>query len=167
MSFVAAKNPDAFPSKKELQEDEEEQENGKISLRSAIETQWLASSLSDLPPPASGFHFTLNLTLNLLCWWFVIVVICCCYCSGDFLLYNPTNPTTRAAQADHLNGRSTDLGFVNLTQSGRMIIYPQTRTTWPVPTPNVYLSSFDMVVQPEATFLAAICYNDKDYPTHA
>jgi hypothetical protein len=39
MSFVAAKNPDALPSKKELQEDEEEQENGKISLRSTIETQ--------------------------------------------------------------------------------------------------------------------------------
>jgi hypothetical protein len=43
-----SKNPDAFPSKKELleagrmdlsNEDEEEQENGKISLRSAIETQ--------------------------------------------------------------------------------------------------------------------------------
>jgi hypothetical protein len=42
-----SKNPDAFPSKKELLEavrmdlsnkDEEEQENGKISLRSAIET---------------------------------------------------------------------------------------------------------------------------------
>ena len=43
-----SKNPDAFPSKKELleawrmdlsNEDEEEQENGKISLRSAIETR--------------------------------------------------------------------------------------------------------------------------------
>jgi hypothetical protein len=65
LSFVAVKNPDAFPSKKELLEagrmdlvdaianrggwlslgwdlsdkDEEEQENGKISLRFAIETQ--------------------------------------------------------------------------------------------------------------------------------
>jgi hypothetical protein len=65
LSFVAVKNPDAFPSKKELleagrmdlvdaianrggwlslgwdlsNEDEEEQENGKISLKSAIETQ--------------------------------------------------------------------------------------------------------------------------------
>ena len=43
-----SKNPDAFQSKKELlevgmmdlsDEDEKEQENGKISLRSAIETQ--------------------------------------------------------------------------------------------------------------------------------
>ena len=43
-----SKNPNAFPSKKEhlevgrmdlSDEDEEEQENGKISLRSAIETQ--------------------------------------------------------------------------------------------------------------------------------
>ena len=65
LSFIAAENPDTFSSKKELlkarrmdlvdaiankggwlslgwdlsDKDEEEQENGKISLRSAIETQ--------------------------------------------------------------------------------------------------------------------------------